>query len=1213
MNVTDLGEDPERGVYVFPVNQNTLEGVPTTYSVALTSEPTGDVTVTPQVPVDSPRARTSGPVTFTPQDWWKLQTITVTPEETGRSGSDYIRTIAHSVTGADYGSNNVRARAFAVAVEDRFHATASLELSPNTVNEDVGSIEIIVTSVWHSEYAPTRPHVYGLISQSFPGKFIGNFVYRELLPEARSAADYSPISEQFAIRPPDFERADDGTARFIGTRTFSFTILEDDIYERDEDAGIYLHNVPGWPVGNFYTDMEGLSILVESSRIIAQLVIVDNDPSGITFPSTRLEVTEEDATGAAYTLEMVSEPAEDVFIDISGTQDSDVTVSPATVTFTPANWDTPKTVRVTAAHDDDLVDDEVTLTHRARGPVPGENKAERRLYDDHDLPSVMITVKDNDVVPVSVSFEQSDYTVAEGGSVTVKVTLSEDPERTVIIPISKANQDGASNSDYSGVPADVTFNSGDTEKTFSFTATDDTVDDDGESVKLSFGTLPAGVTEGTISETTVSITDDDDLQVSVSFGQNAYTVAEGDDVTVTVTLSEDPERTVIIPISKANQDGASNGDYSGVPANVTFNSGDTEKTFSFTATNDTVDDDGESVKLSFGTLPAGVTEGTNGETTVSITDNDVPEVEVRFRRDSDSIEEGITNGIIIELSADPERTVVVPIVVTHRDGATADDYSGVPANVVFQPGQILTYFNMKLIDDNVVEDAEILEFTFGTLPDRVTEGTPNKHTLTINDPLPTTVSFGSATYSVEESDDPSTPGKDEREVEITVNLNASPGLMVTIPITATNESGATSADHSGVPASLVFGSHETSKTFSFTATDDTVDDDGESVKLGFGTLPTWVSEGTISETTVSIIDDDDLRVSVSFEQSSYTVAEGDRVTVKVTLSEDPAQTVTIPITATNESGTSDSDYSGVPANVTFNSGDTEKSFTFSATDDTVDDDDESVKLGFGTLPAGVTEGTNGETTVSITDNDVPSDRLMSLVVAPKDIDGFDSEIPDYMVGVAAGVTQATITPTAFRSDDAITINGTTVASGSAHTVDLSAGLNTFEVVVSSAGSSDPTTYRVYIGRGTTAHGGWKAGDDLDTLRAAGIFGPGASGPTATPSGSATEPMSSSTLTPWPAAPATQARISPWTQATPPRACGPTAPPSGSSTHSVARSMPTPWPAAPATQAGTSAVSAVVPWAPGPMAPPYGSSTIPTTSSSPTPWPAAPATQAGTSL
>ena len=79
----------------------------------------------------------------------------------------------------------------------------------------------------------------------------------------------------------------------------------------------------------------------------------------------------------------------------------------------------------------------------------------------------------------------------------MKVKLDADPERTVTIPLTKANQDGASNSDYSGVPANVVFNSPDTEKSFTFSATADDDNDDGESVKLTFGnSLPAGVSRG---------------------------------------------------------------------------------------------------------------------------------------------------------------------------------------------------------------------------------------------------------------------------------------------------------------------------------------------------------------------------------------------------------------------------------------------------------------------------------------------------------------------------------------------------------------------------------------------------------------------------------------------------------------------------------------------------------------------------------------------
>ena len=65
----------------------------------------------------------------------------------------------------------------------------------------------------------------------------------------------------------------------------------------------------------------------------------------------------------------------------------------------------------------------------------------------------------------------------------------------------------------------------------------------------------------------------------------------------------------------------------------------------------------------------------------------------------------------------------------------------------------------------------------------------------------------------------------------------------------------------------------------------------------------------------------------------------------------------------------------------------------------------------------------------------------------------------------------------------------TVTGGSAHTVDLSVGLNTFAVVVDSAVTQEQSTYTVYIGRGTAVQGGWKAGDDLDTLRSPGNTSP----------------------------------------------------------------------------------------------------------------------------
>ena len=180
------------------------------------------------------------------------------------------------------------------------------------------------------------------------------------------------------------------------------------------------------------------------------------------------------------------------------------------------------------------------------------------------MSSVTVSITDDDDPVVSVSFEQSAYTVSEGSGVTVKVTLNAAPERSVQIPLTATGQGGATTADYS-VPASVTFQSGDTEKSFTFTATDDSNDDDGESVELTFGTLPSGVSAGATTTTTVTITDDDDPAVSVSFEQDSYTVSEGSGVTVKVTLSTPPERSVQIPLTATGQNGATTADYSGVP------------------------------------------------------------------------------------------------------------------------------------------------------------------------------------------------------------------------------------------------------------------------------------------------------------------------------------------------------------------------------------------------------------------------------------------------------------------------------------------------------------------------------------------------------------------------------------------------------------------------------------------------------------------------
>ena len=638
---------------------------------------------------------------------------------------------------------------------------------------------------------------------------------------------------------------------------------------------------------NDYSGLTGASVTVN---------VEDNDDPEVMVSDTTVGVAEGGTT--SYTIRLGTNPSSDVTITINDpTDNTEVTAAPGSLTFTSTNWDTPQAVTVSATADADSVNDDATITHTAEGAE----------FEGVSVPDVAVKV----VEEISVEYGSSSYRVAESDNATttevseneveVTVTLSADPHRTVTVPLTATPQGSATSGDYTA-PTSVTFNDGETTATVIFSATHDTANDNEEQVVLGFGSmLPVGVSEGTTNEATVTIIDDDvPAGVTVSFGSATYTVDESDNATttgvaedeveVTVTLSVDPERTVVIPLVRMNQGGATDSDYIGVPTSVTFNAGQTEQTFTITATHDTADDDGEKVKLSFGTnLPTGISGGTTNEATVTIIDDDVPAgVTVSFGSATYTVDESdnaTTTGVAenevevtVTLSVDPERTVGIPLVKMNEGGATDSDYIGVPTSVTFNAGQTEQTFTITATHDTVDDDGEKVKLSFGTnLPTGIGEGTTNEATVTIiDDDVPAvTVSFGSATYTVDESDNATTTGVAENEVEVTVTLSVDPERTVAIPLVRMNQGGATDSDYIGVPTSVTFNAGQTEQTFTITATHDTADDDGEKVKLSFGSnLPTGISEGTTNEATVTIVDDDDPAVTVDDNTGDLRLVDG---------------------------------------------------------------------------------------------------------------------------------------------------------------------------------------------------------------------------------------------------------------------------------------------------------------------------------------------------
>ena len=361
---------------------------------------------------------------------------------------------------------------------------------------------------------------------------------------------------------------------------------------------------------------------------------------GLTVTPTTLSVDEGDTTGGSYTVVLDTQPTVDVVVTVAGHASTDVTPAPATLTFTPLNWDTAQTVTVTAAEDADTTNDTVSLTHSAASTDTD--------YDTIAIASVTVTVtEDKDTAQV------------------MGVMVTPGNAQLVLNWTAVDNATGYQVQWKSGVED---YNTGDRQATVTpGTTTDYTIGGLSSGIEYTMQVIATrtGANDGPPSE---EVKGTPTVAVTVSYEQGTYEVTEDNSVTVKVQLDVDPERTLTILITHAGQDGATSADYSGVPANVTFNSGDTEKTFTVTAPTDSDDDDGESVKLGFGTLPAGVSEGTTNEAVVKILDDILPVVTI-----TPDVTEAISN---LEHSL---FDVPVPTYTLTRTGSTA-----LPLRVVLQ-------------------------------------------------------------------------------------------------------------------------------------------------------------------------------------------------------------------------------------------------------------------------------------------------------------------------------------------------------------------------------------------------------------------------------------------------------------------------------------------------------------------------------------------------
>ena len=168
---------------------------------------------------------------------------------------------------------------------------------------------------------------------------------------AVAAADYTAVTDGTLTFLPAESLPAESLLAESQTQTLTVTTLQDKVDEADETFTVTLAApATGLPAG----------VTLQTAGVT--VTIADDDERGVTVTPEALNVDE--GGSVTYRVVLDTEPTAAVTVTASVQDGTDLTLSPESLTFTAGTWDTPQTVTVTAAEDDDAVaDDAVDITH----------------------------------------------------------------------------------------------------------------------------------------------------------------------------------------------------------------------------------------------------------------------------------------------------------------------------------------------------------------------------------------------------------------------------------------------------------------------------------------------------------------------------------------------------------------------------------------------------------------------------------------------------------------------------------------------------------------------------------------------------------------------------------------------------------------------------------------------------------------------------------
>ena len=399
------------GLVVLPRAVTVPEGQPTAavYTVALKSQPTGAVTVTPSVPSGAATAVTVTPsaLLFTggaTGNWASAQAVTVTagPGATDADAADETVLVSHPVTSAMAPYNYAAQAAEQVTVTVDDAETAALVLS-------------------RTEELPVREGTEA------------TYTVRLNAPPAVGSVQVTVTTGSTAVTVNQAG----GTAGSTQTLTFSattwqtgqvITVAAVEDANAAHEAVTLTHAVVDAASSDEYDPVANVQLEVA--------VTDDEGPEIVVTPRAPLTLTEGSTTMgvATHTVALKIAPTGTVVVAVTSSDGGAVTVNGAgtqNLTFTTSTWNTAQPVTVAAVTDTDALHERVTVTHAV---VTGSSAT-----DYHRAPAVpvAVTVTDNNaglsVYPRAVTVQEgtgtgAPYTVelstAPTGPVTVSVSVT---------------------------------------------------------------------------------------------------------------------------------------------------------------------------------------------------------------------------------------------------------------------------------------------------------------------------------------------------------------------------------------------------------------------------------------------------------------------------------------------------------------------------------------------------------------------------------------------------------------------------------------------------------------------------------------------------------------------------------------------------------------------------------------------------------------------